>query len=98
LTSLEDDLQKESDQEIKNLYKSEILCVSERLNDLYEEFALSLFDDLSHEECVVEIKPFAGGKDAYLFSSDFLDYLTKVSSNFNWDVSHRISAERVIFC
>lgn len=97
LIFLEDNLQNEVDPEIKNLYRSEISGFNERLDGLYDELAITLFDGLPHEKCIVELKPFAGGKDAYLFSCDFANYLERVSSHFNWGVSPKINIESVIF-
>jgi protein subunit release factor A len=94
---LEENKSRENDREIKNLYGSEIHDLHGTIDSLYDELALHLLDNFPEEKCFVEIKPFAGGKEAYLFSCEFVDYLIKISSIFKWNSNPNISAEKVNF-
>ena len=79
-------MEESDDSDIKNLAKTEIIQLEERINFLVQEIKNALIpkDATEHADAVIEVRAGAGGDEAGLFAGDLVRMYQRYAELHNW--------------
>ena len=89
LQHLKQDLEKETDEELKNMYSEEIEILSEKLPKIQEAIAEATRpqDPLNKKDAILEIRAGTGGDESALFAATLFRMYSRYAEKMNWKIN-----------